>query len=149
MPDSISMKKILILHTGGTITMQLRDNIKDSRSPEASFTLDFFNAQIPGLQEIAELDSRVLFLEDSSNMTPDHWVRIARSIQQQYHDYDGFVVLHGTDTMAYTASALSYCFKNLSKPVVFTGSQVPLSNRRTDARRNLVNSVEQIGRAHV
>lgn len=142
MPESIPMKKILILHTGGTVTMQMHDNIKESRNPEDSFTLDFFNAQIPELREIAELDSQILFLEDSSNMTPDHWVRIARSIQQQYHDFDGFVVLHGTDTMAYTTSALSFCFKNLSKPVVFTGSQVPLSNRRTDARRNLINSVE-------
>lgn len=136
------MKRILILHTGGTIAMQLHDNQKDSASSPISFNLDFFNEQVPGLREIADLESITLSLEDSSNMVPDMWVKLANAIEVRYDTFDGFVVLHGTDTMAYTASALSFAFENLSKPVVFTGSQVPLSNRRTDARRNLINSVE-------
>ncbi len=136
------MKRILILHTGGTIAMQLHDNQKDSATSTLSFNLDFFNDQVPGLEEIANIESITLFLEDSSNMVPAMWVKLADAIEEHYDDFDGFVVLHGTDTMAYTASALSFAFENLSKPVVFTGSQVPLSNRRTDARRNLINSVE-------
>ncbi len=136
------MKRILILHTGGTITMQMHVNQRDSSKKPSVFNLDFFDEQMPGLREIAELESNTLFLEDSSNMVPDHWVQLANAIEGQYGTFDGFVVLHGTDTMAYTASALSLAFENLSKPVVFTGSQVPLSNRRTDARRNLINSVE-------
>ncbi len=136
------MKRILILHTGGTIAMQLHDSHRDSTRSTISFNLDFFNDQVPGLQEIADLESITLFLEDSSNMVPEMWVTLAEAIEEHYESFDGFVVLHGTDTMAYTASALSFAFENLSKPVVFTGSQVPLSNRRTDARRNLINSVE-------
>ena len=136
------MKRILILHTGGTITMQLHESKKVECSDEDSFNLDFFDEQVPGLQEIADVQSRTLFLEDSSNMTPPMWVQLAEAIAGSYDEFDGFVVLHGTDTMSWTASALSFCFRNLAKPVVFTGSQVPLSNRRTDARRNLINSVE-------
>ncbi len=122
--------------------MQLIDSHRDGFDSAISFNLDFFDEQVPGLREIADLDSRTLFLEDSSNMIPELWVQLAGAIEESYGDYDGFLVLHGTDTMAYTASALSFSFENLSKPVVFTGSQVPLSNRRTDARRNLINSVE-------
>ncbi len=136
------MKRILILHTGGTITMQLIDSHRDDSGSAISFNLDFFDEQVPGLREIADLDSRTLFLEDSSNMIPELWVQLAGAIEESYGEYDGFLVLHGTDTMAYAASALSFAFQNLGKPVVFTGSQVPLSNRRTDARRNLINSVE-------
>ncbi|NVK24488.1 MAG: asparaginase [Gammaproteobacteria bacterium] len=78
---------------------------------------------------------------DSSNMTPRDWQFIANDIQQKYQDYDGFVVLHGTDTMAYTASALSFMFANLSKPVIVTGSQIPLSEIRSDGLNNLLNSL--------
>ncbi|MDG5766553.1 asparaginase [Balneolales bacterium ANBcel1] len=136
------MKRILILHTGGTITMQLHDNTIDATDSSQPFNLAFFEEQIPGLQEIARIASETLFLEDSSNMLPSHWANIAGVIDDNYARYDGFVILHGTDTMAYTASALSFCFENLEKPIVLTGSQVPLGNRRTDARRNLINSVE-------
>ncbi len=136
------MKKIRILHTGGTITMQMHDNKDIAKSNRSSFNLDFFNEQIPGLRDIADVESQSLFLEDSSDMVPARWQQLAEAIAEQYESYDGFVILHGTDTMAYTTSALSFCFSNLDKPVVFTGSQVPLSNRRTDARRNLINSVE-------
>ena len=71
---------------------------------------------------------------DSSNMTPQHWHLIATDIADHYHDYDGFIILHGTDTMAYTASALSFMLENLAKPVILTGSQLPLSEIRNDAR---------------
>ena len=135
------MQKILIIHTGGTITMQLHTGAGDE--PIAgSFDMDVFDHQVPGLQHIAHIDSLTLFLEDSSNVTPTHWEKLAQCVNEHYEHYDGFVILHGTDTMAWTASALSFSFQNLGKPVVFTGSQVPLGNRRTDARRNLINAVE-------
>jgi L-asparaginase len=79
---------------------------------------------------------------DSSNVHPVFWQRLAAVIEKNFRKYDGFVVLHGTDTMAYTASALSFMFENLSKPVILTGSQVPLGTIRTDARRNLITAVE-------
>ena len=79
---------------------------------------------------------------DSSNMHPDVWVKLARIIENQYHDFDGFVILHGSDTMAYTASALSFMLENLSKPVVLTGSQLPIGEIRTDAKENLITALE-------
>ncbi|MDE5571785.1 MAG: type I asparaginase, partial [Prevotella sp.] len=79
---------------------------------------------------------------DSSDMSPDHWVDITRAIEENYDQYDGFVVLHGTDTMAYTASALSYMLENLTKPVIFTGSQLPIGQLRTDGKENLITSIE-------
>jgi L-asparaginase len=81
-------------------------------------------------------------LLDSSNMNPDFWVHLASVIEEKYEDYDGFVVLHGSDTMAYTASALSFMLENLNKPVVFTGSQLPIGMVRTDGRENFINSIE-------
>ena len=79
---------------------------------------------------------------DSSNVKPSHWEELASIIEKNYRRYDGFVILHGTDTMAYTASALSFMLKNLSKPVIFTGSQLPLGVIRTDAKRNLITTIE-------
>ena len=81
-------------------------------------------------------------LIDSSDMQPEFWVRLARMIQENYSKYDGFVVLHGTDTMSYTASALSFMFENLAKPVVLTGSQLPIGMLRTDGKENLISSIE-------
>lgn len=98
--------------------------------------------EIPELQQIAEIQTEQLFLEDSSDVDCSHWSKMIGYIGEQYNDYDGFVILHGTDTMAYTASALSFGLRNLGKPVILTGSQVPMSNIRSDARRNLVNSIE-------
>lgn len=79
---------------------------------------------------------------DSSNVTPAVWIKIARTIEKNYNQFDGFVVLHGTDTMAYTASALSYMFENLDKPIILTGSQLPIGTLRTDGKENLITSVE-------
>jgi L-asparaginase len=81
-------------------------------------------------------------VKDSSNIDPDMWIKMAEIIENNYNEFDGFVVLHGTDTMAYSASALSYMLENLSKPVIFTGSQLPIGLPRTDGRENLITSIE-------
>jgi len=97
---------------------------------------------MPELSQIADLETEQIFFEDSSDITPAHWEKLSRHIHQHYDLYDGFVILHGTDTMAYTASALSFALSNVGKPVIFTGSQVPMSNIRSDAHRNVINAVE-------
>ena len=79
---------------------------------------------------------------DSSNMNPSHWIAIATIIEENYMTHDGFVVLHGSDTMSYTASALSFMLENLAKPVIFTGSQLPIGDLRTDAKENLITSIQ-------
>lgn len=136
----MSRKRIYVAYTGGTIGMQhsaqgyvpvpgfLTDTVK--RMPE------FYRAEMPEF-DIHEYHPVI----DSSDMTPDHWRHIAEDIQQQYNNYDGFVVLHGTDTMAYTASALSFMLENLQKPVIITGSQIPLAQMRSDGQVNLLNAL--------
>ena len=81
-------------------------------------------------------------VKDSSNIDPEVWVKMAEIIEESYNDFDGFVVLHGTDTMAYTASALSFMLENLEKPVIFTGSQLPIGLLRTDGKENLITAIE-------
>ncbi len=133
-------KHILILQTGGTIAMQ--DDLDEGvgfSEPGMGLRL---REDMPELERIATFDVRTLFVEDSSNLNHHHWDRIGAHIFEQYHHYDGFVIVHGTDTMAYTASFLSFAFVGLAKPVVLTGSQIPLGNVRSDARRNLINAVE-------
>lgn len=98
--------------------------------------------EIPELKTLAHIYPESLFLEDSSNLAPSHWEQLSTHILDLSADYDGFVILHGTDTMAYTASALSYSLAGLGKPVILTGSQVPMSMLRSDAKRNVVNAVE-------
>ncbi len=119
--------------------MQLSNNGPELDSDRWS---DLLHDEIPELTQVADLAVEKVFFEDSSDVNRTHWKLLAESVYNHYRSYDGFVVLHGTDTMAYTASALSYALKNLGKPVIFTGSQVPMSNLRSDARRNLVNAVE-------
>lgn len=97
-------------------------------------------AELPVLRKIAEIETRILFNLDSSNMQPHHWVDLARAVHESLDRYDGFVVVHGTDTMAYTASALAFLLPGLDRAVVFTGSQKPLVDVRTDARANLVDA---------
>lgn len=132
-------RKILVIYTGGTIGMMLNP---ESKSLEP---VEFKNIrqQLPMLDLI---DASITFkdmlpLIDSSDTNPDFWIRLAKMIGDEYDQYDGFVVLHGTDTMAYTASALSFLLENLSKPVILTGSQLPLGVIRTDGRRNIVNAI--------
>ncbi|PKD44876.1 asparaginase [Rhodohalobacter barkolensis] len=133
------MKKILLLQTGGTIAMQLNSNGPELDSDRWS---DLLYKEIPELSQVADLEAEKVFFEDSSDVNRSHWKLLAESIYQRYENYDGFVILHGTDTMAYTASALSFALLNSNKPIIFTGSQVPMSKLRSDARRNLVNAVE-------
>lgn len=136
------MKRVLIIQTGGTILMQADVRKPGAVTENAEFAKGYLMREVPELQNIAELDVIELMYEDSCNVGPSHWTAIAQTIFQHYADFDGFVILHGTDTMAYTASALSYGLRPLHKPVVLTGSQVPLATLRTDARRNLINSVQ-------
>ncbi len=133
-------KRIYVAYTGGTIGMQqssrgfipvpgfLTDTVK--RMPE------FYRPEMPEF-DIHEYHPVI----DSSDMTPAHWLSIAKDIQANYQHYDGFVVLHGTDTMAYTASALSFMLENLQKPVIITGSQIPLAQLRSDGQVNLLNAL--------
>lgn len=134
------MKKILLIQTGGTIAM----DISEGQQPKlnASKWSELIHQETPELSEIAHIQTEQLFFEDSSDINKTHWAKLAEFIRDNYEDNDGFVILHGTDTMAYTASALSFALRNLGKPVILTGSQVPMSNIRSDARRNLVNAVE-------
>lgn len=131
---------ILIIYTGGTIGMM--------ENPETgaleNFDLRHFQRNVPELQRFNyEIDASSFDPPiDSSDMEPACWVKLARIISEQYDHYDGFVVLHGTDTMAYTASALSYMLENLSKPVIVTGSQLPIGQLRTDGKENLLTSIE-------
>lgn len=133
-------KKVLIIYTGGTIGMM------QEQGTRALVPVDFksISKQIP---ELKNLNCKIDFHSsnkpiDSSNVKPSHWEELASIIEKNYRRYDGFVILHGTDTMAYTASALSFMLKNLSKPVIFTGSQLPLGVIRTDAKRNLITTIE-------
>ena len=132
-------KRISLIQTGGTIAMKPdgRGVVLDPDAWE-----DTLHKQMPELKSIADITPHRLFLEDSSDLTPAHWTRIAQYIAREQDRCDGFVILHGTDTMAYTASALSYALIGLERPVILTGSQVPLHALRSDARRNVVNAVE-------
>ena len=136
----MAKKSIYIAYTGGTIGMQHSEH---GYVPMAGFMQDclarlpeFHRAEMPhfDIHEYAPLI-------DSSNMTPGDWQQIAEDIQLNYDKYDGFVILHGTDTMAYTASALSFMLEGLAKPVIVTGSQIPLAEIRSDGQRNLLNSL--------
>lgn len=133
------MKRILLLQTGGTISMQFEKNGVVLNQEKWSHIL---YQQMPELAQIADIHIENVFFEDSSDVSPTHWEILANLIYSRYQEYDGFVVLHGTDTMAYSASALSFALNPRNKPVIFTGSQVPMSNIRSDARRNLVNAIE-------
>lgn len=134
------MKPIQVLYTGGTIGM-----VKDE-STQALRPIDFGNIYqtVPLLREFEFPIDYVSLPEpmDSANIFPKHWDQIANVIWERFEEYDGFVVLHGTDTMAYTASALSFMFDNLTKPIIFTGSQLPIRMLRSDARDNLITSIE-------
>jgi L-asparaginase len=131
---------VLIIYTGGTIGM-VRHPVTGTLGP---VKFDQILEEVPELHRFEYHLNSLTFTPpiDSSNMTPDVWIKIARAIQRNYNRYDGFVILHGTDTMAYTASALSYMFENLDKPVILTGSQLPIGTLRTDGKENLITAVE-------
>ncbi len=130
---------LLLIYTGGTLGM-----VHNEHGALIPFDFASIMDYIPSLRQM-ELNITVISFEkpiDSSNVNPGHWQEIGGIIFEHYKDYDGFVVLHGTDTMAYTASALSFMLQNLSKPVVFTGAQLPISSSRSDARENLITALE-------
>lgn len=131
--------KILLIYTGGTIGMA-KDYSNQSLKP-----FDFENL-IKHIPELSLIDSEISYTGfsqpiDSSDMNPNHWIELAGILEENYEKYDGFVVLHGTDTMAYTASAISFMLSGLQKPVIFTGSQLPVGDLRTDAKENLITSI--------
>ena len=131
---------ILLIYTGGTIGMKEDPAIQALRPFDFSQIL----AEVPELRKFAYRIDAVTFdpLIDSSDIEPDNWVTLANIIEERYDDYDGFVILHGTDTMSYSASALSFMIEGLTKPVIFTGSQLPIGTPRTDGKENLISSVE-------
>jgi len=131
---------ILLIYTGGTIGM-----VKEYESNVLkAFNFEEVVEHIPELEQLDCAIESVSFEQpiDSSNMDLSHWAAIATIIETNYNTYDGFVVLHGSDTMSYTSSALSYMLENLKKPVIFTGSQLPIGDLRTDAKENLITSIQ-------
>ena len=131
---------ILIIYTGGTIGM-VQDQETGALKP---FRFDNILEEVPELKKFGYNLSSFAFNPplDSSNINPEAWIKVAEIIEQNYNTFDGFIVLHGTDTMAYSASALSFMLENLQKPVIFTGSQLPIGSLRTDGKENLISSVE-------
>ena len=133
-------KKILLITTGGTIACK---EGKDGLSPEISS--DALLSYVPDMRDAYALDTKELMAIDSTNMGPEQWLMIAREIEAHYDDYHGFVISHGTDTMAYTACALSYLIQNSPKPIIITGAQKPIDESDTDARINLRDSIRVVG----
>lgn len=133
-------RRILLIYTGGTIGM--------NRNPKTGALEPFdFEHLLNNVPELVQFDTIIETFQfdppiDSSDMSPARWTELSHCIADHYDQYDGFVVLHGTDTMAYTASALSYMLENLTKPVIFTGSQLPIGQLRTDGKENLITAVE-------
>jgi L-asparaginase len=129
------MKKILLIATGGTIASKKTD---DGLAP--SITSEELVSYVPEIKKFCSVDALQIMNIDSTNIQPEHWILIVESIEKNYDKYDGFVITHGTDTMAYTSAALSYFIQNSAKPIVITGSQKPIDAEITDARRNLLDS---------
>jgi L-asparaginase len=136
-PHKISL---LIIYTGGTIGM-VQDQETGALKP---FRFDNILEEVPELKKFGYNLSSFAFNPplDSSNIKPEVWINVADIIERNYQSFDGFIVLHGTDTMAYSAAALSFMLENLQKPVIFTGSQLPIGSLRTDGKENLISSVE-------
>lgn len=130
------MKRILLIATGGTIACkQTEEGLMPLLTSEELLDL------VPSIRQLCEIDTIQIMNLDSTNIQPKHWLMMARTVRDHYSDYDGFVICHGTDTMAYTAAALSYLMQNLGKPVVITGAQKPITEENTDARTNLEDSI--------
>jgi len=133
-------RSILIIYTGGTIGM-----IKNPETGVLSpFDFEHMLEEVPELKRFGYNLFTISFspIIDSSNLNPEVWKKLATIIKENYNNYDGFVILHGTDTMSYSASALSFMLENLNKPVIFTGSQLPIGTIRTDGKENLISAVE-------
>ncbi len=135
-----SKPNILLIYTGGTIGM-----MKDFKT--GALKAFNFNKLLQKIPELKQLDCTIETVSfenpiDSSNMNPDKWVQITTIIEENYAQFNGFVVLHGSDTMSYSASAVSFMLENLAKPIVFTGSQLPIGDLRTDAKENLITAIQ-------
>ncbi len=130
---------VLIIYTGGTLGMTY-----DQAGVLEPFNFSRIVEKVPSLKEFSIHITVISFpqLIDSSNVRPEHWVNMAYIVYENYRRFDGFVIVHGTDTMAYSASALSFMLENLTKPVIFTGSQLPIGSTRSDAHENLVTALE-------
>ena len=129
------MKKVLMLGTGGTIASEMTQS---GLTP--ALTSEQLVANVPEISALCEVTCRQLFSIDSTNITPDHWLTIANAVRESFDDFDGFVIAHGTDTMAYTAAALSYLIQYSPKPIVLTGAQKPILFENTDSKTNLADA---------
>lgn len=142
--SKVKLPRVLIIYTGGTFGMDVVKGNTPLQIPQlspSSLRKRMFEF-VPELNLLARCDVEVMFNRDSAHIGPSEWIALAHRIQQKWQSYDGVVVLHGTDTLSYTASALSFLLRPCLKPVVITGAQRPLAALRTDARRNLVSAVE-------
>jgi L-asparaginase len=130
------MKKLLMISTGGTIASTLtEDGLAPGIKPEEM--VKFLN----DVKNTCEIETHELLNIDSTNIQPEHWMEITTFVKKVYNDYDAFIITHGTDTMAYTAAALSYMIQNTDKPIIITGSQKPINMDTTDARKNLTDAI--------
>ena len=128
-------KRILMIATGGTIaSLDAGDGLKPELKSQELLRY------VPEVSQYCDIETIQLMNLDSTNITPVHWLKISNTIEKHYREYDGFVVTHGTDTMAYTTAALSYLIQDSPKPVIVTGSQKSIANNDTDAKRNLIHS---------
>lgn len=130
------MKNILLIATGGTIASK-----KTSSGLIPSLTSEEILESVPEIEQMCNIDTIQLMNLDSTNINETHWLKIAKVVEDNYEKYDGFVICHGTDTLAYTASALSYLIQDSQKPIIITGSQKPIDLEVTDAKTNLLDSL--------
>lgn len=130
------MKRILLITTGGTIA-----SVKTENGLAPATSGEEILSYIPEAGKYCQIEAEQIFNLDSTNLQPEHWLAMAEKICREYQWYDGFVITHGTDTMAYTAAALSYLIQNADKPIILTGAQKPISAMITDARKNLLDSI--------
>ena len=131
------MKQILMIGTGGTIASEMTE-----AGLVPGMTGAEFLRYVPSVEKLCQVDCLQVCNIDSTNMTPGHWLAMAQAVEEHYDAYDGFVICHGTDTMAYTAAALSYLIQDSPKPIVLTGSQKPIHMDITDSKTNLLDSFD-------
>lgn len=129
------MKKILMITTGGTIVSEPGEN---GLVPKMG--ADAIVGLVPAVADLCDVSCIDVLNIDSSNVVPSNWSLVAQSVAKNYHDFDGFVITHGTDTMAYSASALTFMLRNLAKPVILTGAQIPIAEEETDGKRNIYDA---------
>ena len=132
----MSKQRLLFITTGGTIA-----SVRTAQGLKPVLSSEELLAHLPELQELCCPETLALCSIDSTDLGPEHWLMMARAVQENYALYDGFIICHGTDTLAYSAAALSYLIQNADKPIILTGAQQPISNEITDAKKNLRDSV--------